>query len=86
MKLRLFVVLLVFATTATAVDKPPVDVNPEDVDDVKPPVEEEKDELPEKMTPPATTLLSSTSNTTEVASPFSNVTNSSVIVSSHNSE
>ncbi|EFP08553.1 hypothetical protein CRE_15543 [Caenorhabditis remanei] len=68
MKLRLFVVLLVFSATSFADNKQAVEVNPEDVDDVKPPIEEDeerKDEPLEKVTtPPTLTFLSSTANVT----------------------
>uniref|UniRef100_A0A1I7TUB7 Trans-Golgi network integral membrane protein 2 n=2 Tax=Caenorhabditis tropicalis TaxID=1561998 RepID=A0A1I7TUB7_9PELO len=71
MKLRLFVGFLFFTTALIADDK--VDVNPEDVDDVKPPIgeiEDSKIDKPvEKITTPAISALSSsTANLTAVPS------------------
>ncbi|CAO4374101.1 unnamed protein product [Caenorhabditis nigoni] len=69
MKRRLLVVLLLLAVSSFA-DENADDVNPEDVDDVKPPVEEDAlKEVPvEKITVPATlTLLSSTANITTIS-------------------
>ncbi|EGT40111.1 hypothetical protein CAEBREN_13247 [Caenorhabditis brenneri] len=74
MKLRLFVVFLVFSAASRADDKPSVDVNPEDVDDVKPPIEEDDDgkEQPlEKVTTPA--ILTILSSTTKIVVPSSHI-------------
>ncbi|CAI2350790.1 unnamed protein product [Caenorhabditis sp. 36 PRJEB53466] len=75
MKLRLSVVFLIFAVATLAEDKPPVDVNPEDVDDVKPPIEEEKVESPERVTPILLTLVSSTANATAIPAALSATSN-----------
>ncbi|CAM82780.1 Trans-Golgi network integral membrane protein 2 [Caenorhabditis elegans] len=95
MKLRLFVVVLLFlATSAAAQEKPEDDVNPEDVDDVRPPIDENENEKEGKSsekstTPPTLTLLSSTANLTiapDQVAPIPVATNATIIESKTENE